>query len=378
VGFLFESISNQALKTISLAEHDQNRYSMRIKKLQDIIKLPMQYLLRMISEIIAIGVPQIKRKSLNICSPNVLFVRRNKLGDSVVAAIAIKQLIDSTPNIKISIICSEVGFEIFKKFIPGADLFLLHNQNSVLSIYLSSKLKKFLKSQNFTHAINLSDEYSSKSALIIAMSKAKISMLVRSKKVNLIERFITDLIDPKELNSKHQVEKFLYLFKKSNLFTMEQKKLDRIDINLNNKQIKICKILFLPECNRAFSTLSDINWNSLFNKMYSTGAEIKICVSSNKKIEFSNEIIYKLKITHNIQELMNEIESVDLILCCEGGSAHLVSLFNKNFIVLTGVSIENGWEPYGSNYDLIDLRDERVMNNPVEYIYESIIKKINI
>lgn len=338
-----------------------------IRTPSDAIKHPVQVLLSFFGACLyfLFGWLRAKRQLPNKIE-SLLVVRRNKLGDAITTALALKALQKSTPNIKITIVTDTYASPIYKTFLP--DVVVIEPPKKHLKSFYFTGFHPVLKDhyqKDFDVGVNCSASFSSKAIYTLNMFNCKWRIAVGGAKKYFWYLWLDDHdLLPECLRNKHQVIKILSILKRTKL---------PIDLPLipNKSTLEVLgqRFLFFPESNRKESTWAVNNWIELRSKIEGEGGVVKVCGSANIMDAFPDVLCPAA--TQNLIELVNQF---DHVVCSEGGASHLAALCQKRVTVLSGVSISATWFPWTRDCQLIE-RTNNIQSVSVENVLSVALRR---
>ena len=318
-----------------------------IKTPSDAIKHPVQWVLSLVGACLYFSLKCLKvKRSIPEKVESLLVVRRNKLGDAIISAFALKALQEANPDIKLTLITDAYASPIFKIFLPG--VVVIEAPKKYLRNFYLTGLHPLIKNhhqKDFDLGINLSGSFSSKAIYMLNMFNCRWRIAVGGVKKYFWYLFLDDhAMLPDSLGNRHQMIKMLSVLRRAKL-TID---LPSIPKKTNPKSSGE-RFLFFPESNRKDSAWDISKWIDLKSKVQSEGCVVEICGSRKLKDRFQDVLS-----PSGTSELIELVSQFDHVVCSEGGASHLAALCQKRITVLSGMSIARTWFPWSRDCQLIE------------------------
>ena len=284
----------------------------------------------------------------------ILFIRRNKLGDAIALLPLIQAIKSYRSRIHITVLGVSYNGPIFKRS-PFVDEVIIVPERYMRNRYavcFHPQMKK-LRESKFDLVIAASGTYSSANAWLSYCVRAHIKIGVSSALGSVMDFVYTHPNHQSMIDLElHQVEKMASLL---NLAARREllacANLSEPVLTKKQSGKSTCEIALCPEVNRKQSRWADQSWIELASLLDSHGRTYHWIGS---RPEGSDRKIVR---PANVDDLINELENYDLIVCSEGGLSHLASALEKKIVVLSGVRIQKTWRPWTDKAIVLEKTD---------------------
>lgn len=338
----------------------------RVQNWHDIVKLPFQGTLNLAGR----GIFFLLRCKSTRQPPDeirsILIIRRNRIGDAICTLPWIQAIKEQTPNIIVDILCEEYNSPIFTNSNYIDHVFNI--PKSYLGIRFLQSLHptiRELRKKHYDVAMNAGG-FSSRSALLALVARAKYTVGTRSTKGHLFDLVWDNSIKHEDLDdSTHQVMRIAAIGRLTGLpfdsnlpFAFLSKSERTFEDNENGKK----SALLCPLVNRSNSRWPDENWTSLSIKLVEQG--ISINWLSYAPPNAPGELL-KVHAKPGIRglfttnDLIEIIPKFSIVICSEGGISHLAPALQIPCVALSGANIVKTWRPWSDLCELIEMKDIR-------------------
>jgi len=321
----------------------------RIIKGRDWIKQPFLDLMRFLNSLLSRRINQNAEKiSINNIK-EMIFIRRNRLGDAITLLPLLQQLKTINIHLKATVLCTPYNAPIFE-LSPAVDVVMVLPERYLTNRYLTCihPTMRMLKKIKFDALFAASGNYSSANAWLSLCINAKHKCGVVSKNGSLMDTAYTHPIKLDQIPPDlHQVQKMAlmmnYLISNDVKFSLNLLPRPHIEPkSKSNSNTPIGRIALCPLVNRVKSRWPLESWSALSKQLTNLGYRFDWI---GNKPNHANE---KLISTTSVSDLIVKLDNYELIVCSEGGVSHLASALDKKIVVLSGVNIRKTWAPWKS------------------------------
>lgn len=351
------------------------KYSERIIRPIDLIKQPIEDILRLISKTIYLLIKLLfHKKHSNIKIINrILVIRRNKLGDAVSVLPLIQTLKEKYPNVIIDVLATPYNRVVFELSTSVNNIYTIPDRylNNRYLVCFHPQMRKLKRQKKYDLAIGATGSYSSATAWLAFCAPATNRVGVISKKGSIMDLIYNIQIPQnKIIPSVHQVKKIALLAQYANIIS-QSTRLPKPELILPSKFLPGLErvIALCPLTIRKQSDWGDENWIKLAN------------ILEKNKLQY-NWIGYKPKGVNgqiitpsNTIDFIQHLAKYSLVICIEGGTSHIAPALNCATIVISGVNISKSWIPWSDEVVLFE-RTGKVITIKPEFIANQAIYKI--
>lgn len=309
----------------------------------------------------------------------IVIIRRTGLGDFIAGTVPVcNYLIDKYKECEFFFFMSERNSYLVKYFFPEATVYVIPKGNKYIQA-----IKTALKYRNLKPDIGISPipDYPKLNSLFLYLIGCKNRYGRKTK--NLITSLLNN---PTEIEES-QIENNLVGLSTLNLvdskiINITEKWLPKIQLNTPIKNDENINVMIEVSNNRRYSQL-DVNKIAevlnLAYKKYNFNVLITLKEADLKKartLQTLLEMKSKIKLTKTLDEFIKYVDLADIVLCGDGGLAHISGALNKNIIALYGKTSIKKWGILGGKTTYL-FDNENVNNISLKEIKNILEQKLN-
>ncbi len=321
----------------------------------------------------------------------ILVLRQDRIGDVLVSVPILKKIREVLPEAKIDVLLSHRNFGAKRAFEPFCNTFFKYGRNLKENIFLLRKLRH----QKYDLVIDLYDNASTTSSLVVKLSKPKYSLGIEKANAHVYSHLVP-LLNKQEYHIVERIANLLLAFGVPN----DSKKL-KLAYNLSEEDKQTAEQQMGKKTNFRFGiNLSGSNRNkfwglenhiSLINKLSSSRPDYEIvCFGTGDYAYEMNQIQEKTKAkiapkVGSMHEWSCLLSTVDMLLTPDTAAVHLAASWQLPAICLYEVSGKEfaglPWTPYNSPHVMLSTDSGSLSNikvNDVLYNIYRLEEKIGI
>nr|MBP3724998.1 lipopolysaccharide heptosyltransferase II [Campylobacter sp.] len=259
------------------------------------------------------------------------------LGDSVMASVAIENIVTNIPAAKIVFFGSSVSTELYKHHPNAIEIIEDQSKKSFLRYFWLSK--KIDELDEFDLAISFRSHFSSK--FILNMIKAKKKIIFKSKKtkthqVNQYLEFVNLNLNLLPINTEQRI-----YFARQDLQIKGKKELLGINPGATYGSAKRWPPEYFASVAQTFSDRFDI-------VIFGSNKEKEMCDRIEQILNEQSVNSINLCGKTTINELANALSQLDLFITNDSGPMHLAASFKIPMIAIFGSTRYDQTAPYGN------------------------------